>query len=350
MRRPAPTPRLLVLLALLGPFAPLAAAPAAAAAPQALSASNTAPAAVEVTLAPGPHTVGDRVEAVLAVTVPAGRLTGEPRFPVWPEDGSGAWGEAEVVEVGAVEKQEGAGATTFRQRLVLAAFTPGRVALPPLGVALPYADATVEARTPADLALALDSVLPPVAEGAPAPAPRPPAPPRALPLGAAFWWTAGALAAACLALAALAFWRARRAAATAAVGAGAGTPVLDPFAELTAGVELARRAGSVAVGHTLLSRAVRRYLGRALRFPAPESTTSEIQRALAGRSLPAGTSSRLVELLRGCDLVKFARLTVEPAVLAARAETAITVAAGLERHLRPPPQPIPGEPPAEVAA
>ena len=162
--------------------------PGAAASPFANSAIGPVP-PVTVTLSPGPHTVGDRVEAVIAVTVPAGRLSGEARFPVWPADGSGAWGQAEVIAAGAVERSDEGGAVTYRQRLVLAAFAPGTVALPPLAVALPYADRTALARTPAGLALTIDSVLPaPDPSGDPgatgdALTPRPPAPPRPLPLG-----------------------------------------------------------------------------------------------------------------------------------------------------------------------
>jgi hypothetical protein len=302
-------------------------------------AAATSPPTVTVTLAPGRHTVGDRVEATLAVTVPAGRLRGEPRFPLWPAEGgaagAGVWGQAEVVEAGPVERAEQGGAVTFRQRLMLVAFAPGALPLPPLSVALPFADATVEARTPADLALTVDSMLPPsTAPEADAAKlePKPPEPPRPLPWGAKFWWTAGLLAAACLAAGVLAFRRRRLPA-----GAEAAThqPPVDPFRELSDGVAEALGAPSPAAGHTLLSRAVRRYLGRTFGFPAPESSTSEIQRALAGRPLPPGALPRLTELLRGCDLVKFARLAAPPAALATRAEGALAVASEVERRRAP---------------
>ena len=48
---------------------------------------------VTVTLNPQQPTVGDRVEAVLTLTVPTAELAADPRFPAW----SGRWGEAEVL-------------------------------------------------------------------------------------------------------------------------------------------------------------------------------------------------------------------------------------------------------------
>ena len=44
---------------------------------------------------------------------------------------------------------------------------------------------------------------------------------------------------------------------------------------------------------------------------------------------------RAVEILRGCDLVKFARLEVAPEALAGRADAALAVATEIERHRRP---------------
>jgi hypothetical protein len=314
------------------------------------------------------------VAATLSVRVPAGSLTGEPRFPAWrvaapegapeaahdgvpaaggrrgeggpaPAGGGEAWGEAEVVAVGPLEREERDGAVTYRQRLVLAAFAPGRAALPPVGVAIPLAGGTVEARTPAGLALAVASVLPPPAAGGAAgaaadrpaaePAPRPPAPPRPLPLGARFWWTAGVAAATCL-LALAGAYRRLRSAAEPAGGGADDEPDLPPYAELVAALEVARRSPSPPAGHALLSRALRRYLGRTLRFPAPESSTSEIHRALAGRPLPPGVSRRTVDLLRACDLVKFARAAAGVEALAARLSTALGAAGEIEAHLRPP--------------
>ena len=121
--------------------------------------------------------------------------------------------------------------------------------------------------------------------------------------------------------------------------------------ELASGVAEVRWALSTAVGYTLLSRAFRCYLGRTLRFLAPESSTSEIQRALAGRSLAPGVARQAVELLRSCDLVKFARLQVAPKVLAGRANAALAVASEVERHLLPAPADgAPGATSAEAAA
>jgi len=302
-----------------------------------------------VDLAPGPHTVGDRIEAVLTLSAPADDIAGEPRFPDWGE----AWGEADVLTAGAVERvgdgEAGAAGdqtseetgddiapgnaapgrrARFRQRLVLAAFRTGEVPLPPVAVAVPAAGGELLLRSPEGLALAIDSVLPPPGEDG-EPAPMPPAPPRPLPLGARFWWTAGSLAAACALALAWALARRRRAAAAAAA------PAPPPFEELRAALAAARGERSPAAGHAAVSLAFRRYLGRVLRFPAAESSTAEIRRELARRNLPDGAARPAAALLAGCDLVKFARREATAGQLAERAGAALGLATEIEAHLRP---------------
>jgi hypothetical protein len=245
-------------------------------------------------------TVGDRVEVVISLRVPAARLAAEPRFPAWRE----AWGEAEVRE--RQEPQRGerretpGGIVLYRQRLVLAAFRPGRIELPPVGIAVPLRSGTVQAWTPAGMALTVRSVLPPGGKDLAA---RPAAPLLPLPLGLAFFCALAALAAVAAAGSWL-LWRRRHrrlAAATAAV------PPLAPLPELLAALDRLAAARSPLALHIGLSQALRRYLGRTQSFPAPESTTSEIHRRLVQRGWPAARTRATVELLRACDLVKFAR-------------------------------------------
>lgn len=297
--------------------------------------------------APGPHlevavtprklTVGDRVTATLTVTVPAGRLSSPPRFPEWRE----AWGDAEILSAGEPQRVgERAGEITWRQRVVLAAFKPGDVPLPPVRVAVPLEEKTTELTTPDDLALHVESVLP---AGEKSPKPRPPADPRPLPLGAAFWWTAATLATFSALLAAL-LWRRRRASGTAPTK----RPRLAPLAELEA--ELARLPdeASLALAHVRLSLALRRYLGRCLGFPAPESTTGEIRRQLLGRRLPGGLAQQAVAVLYDCDLVKFARHEADRPTLESRVTAVRQLARRLDRHLAPPPVAVPpGDGPAD---
>lgn len=264
---------------------------------------------VEVSVAlPGPAvTVGDRLEAVITVRVPAAQLAGEPRFPVW----RGAWGEAEVREQG--EPRRGAGPdgmAVYSQRLVLAAFHPGKVELPPAAIALPLRAGTVQAWTPARLALAVRSVLP---AGAAAKnlRPRPPAPLRPLPLGTAFFCALAVLAAAAAA-GIWALWRREQRRRAAAETAPA-RPLLAPLPELLAALDRLSGEPSPITLHTGISQALRRYLGRTVCFPAPESTTTEIQRVLLARGWPSAQVRPAVELLRACDLVKFARQQVPAA-------------------------------------
>lgn len=278
---------------------------------------------VEVALSPqGELTVGDRVEAVLTLRVDPAALDGDPRFPVW---GPG-WGNAEVLEKSAPERVEGG--AVWRQRLVLAAFRTGKVELPPVEVAVPLRDRTVQARTPEVLALTVRSVLP---AGEEEPAPKPPAPPRQLPIGAAFWWTLG-ISSLLLALLGGLLWRQRR--AQAAVEEAA-RPALPPFDELLGELDRMADEPSVVRLHTRLSLALRSYLGRSLDFPAAESTTSEIHRSLLARRMPGTLVRQTVELLRACDLVKFARQEVGEDRARERLAAARQVGREIETWARP---------------
>jgi hypothetical protein len=283
------------------------------------------PSPVTVQLAPNAPTVGDRVQATIILRARAADLAGAPRFPVWGK----TWGEAEVVEkTEPVKASEQGGIAVWEQRLVLAAFRPGSVPLPPVAISVPLKAGTVQERTPAGLAIAVRSVIPRSEKN---PQPKPPAALRPLPLGERFWWTVAALAAACLAGVGLLLWRHRRPVASAAAAA----PLLPPFDELTA--ELARLAAepSMLALHTRLSLALRRYFGRRLPFPAVESTTSEIQRQLLSRRMPGPLVRQTIELLRACDLVKFARQEVAAARGRERTTSALRIARELEAHLAP---------------
>jgi len=287
------------------------------------AAAQTAP-KVEVAL--GPHdqlTVGDRVEALLTLRADPATLSGEPRFPVWGT----TWGGADVLEKESPQRIEEHGATVWRQRLVLAAFRIGKVDLSPVEVAVPLRDRTIQVRTPAGLALTVRSVLPP---GQETPAPKPPAPPRQLPIGAAFWWT---LAASGLTLALLGWllWRRRRAEGP----EEAARPQLAPFEELLGELDRIAAEPSVLRLHTRLSLALRAYLGRSLGFAAAESTTSEIHRLLLARRMPGALVRQIVELLRACDLVKFARQDVGEERARERLAAARQVARETETWARP---------------
>lgn len=294
------------------------------------SAGPAGAAAVEVTLPPGPLTVGDRAEVVVTVTGERYEVAGEPRFPAWGE----SWGDAEIVEAGPVVPalgtlEEGGAPHLYEQRLVLVAFRPGLVELPPRPIALPGPEGTAELSTPAGLALRIDSVLPEeLAEtrGSEIEA-RAPAPPRPLPLGAAFWATLAGGCAVLLGLALLAR-RGRRAAAPA--------PHAAPRDELAAALAAAAAAPEPVAGHVALSLALRRFLGRSFEFRAVESTTTEVRRQLRARRAPAAIEARAHEVLAACDRVKFARESTTREALEARIGAAREVAAGVERHLRPP--------------
>jgi hypothetical protein len=261
-------------------------------------------------------TVGDRVEALITVS---GAETAAPRFPSW----AGTWGRAEVLEAGGPEP---AGAGVWRQRLVLTGFAPGRLELPPVEVAVPGGQETIRVTTPQGLAIEVRSVLP---AGEQDIEPKPPEGLRGLPIGERFWWAAGIGLAL---LAAAIFLYARRSAAGEAAEA---KPRLAPLPELLS--ELDALAGDPAVkAHTRLSHAFRRYLGRTAGFAALERTTTEIHRLLTRQRLSPAVVRRLVELLRACDLVKFARQEVSGERTAERLAAARELALAVESELHPP--------------
>jgi len=256
---------------------------------------------LDVTLTPRQATVGDPIEAVLVLHAPAAALAGEPRFPVW----GASWGDAEILEKGAPEKMgEVQGTAGWRQRIVLAGFRTGKIELPPITVYVPLKDRTLQARTPAGLGFDVRSVLPANEKD---PKPMPPAGLRRLPVGAAFWWTLAGMAALCAFLA----WALRRQSLRRRAAAEVGRPAPPPFAELTGTLDGLEAEPSMLRLHTQVSLALRRYLSRTFAVPALESTTSEMQRCLTFKChLASPLVRRTVELLRGCDLVKFARQEV----------------------------------------
>jgi hypothetical protein len=303
-------------------LAVLAAVPLIAQAP----APTTAVPTISVSLAPKAPTVGDHVVATLTLRARTAELAAEPRFPVWAK----TWGEAEIVRKGEpVKLGEQGGVATWEQKVEVVPFRPGALPLPPMAVAVPLKTGTVQAATPAALALAVRSVIP---AGEKAPQAKPPAPPRPLELGTRFWWTVAGLGAACLAAFALLWFQQRkRAKATRAV------PALPPLAELKAEIAGLAAEPSMLALHTRLSYALRRYLGRRLPFPAVESTTGEVQSQLTGRRMPGTLARQTVEILRACDLVKFARQEVGTAQGKARAEAALRLGEEWEAHLAPVP-------------
>ena len=293
---------------------------------------------VQVSLSPNQPTVGDRIAVTITLQVEPGSLAAEPRFPTW----KATWGEAEVVAAGEPVKVS---ETTWRQGLVLTAFRTGQVPLPPVPIAVPFRERTVQVPTPGGLSLDVRSVLP---KGEKNPQPKPERPPVPLPIGDAFWWTLGAMSLAC-AILGLLLLRQRRTREE----PEAARPELAPFDELTSILDRLPAERSAVRLHTSLSLAFRRYLARTLSFPAEERTTSEIHRLLLSGRLPAPMVRQAVELLRACDLVKFARLEVDEDLSRQRIDTARRIAGGIEEQreerLRALTPPMPLEAPLERA-
>ena len=260
---------------------------------------------LDVALSPPEITVGDRIEAQLTLVWTGAEPAAEPRFPTWQE----GWGDAEVLSSSPIETAGGLGGRRlYHQNLVLTAFTTGEIRLPEVTVALPLDEETIEIAS-AEHRFTVRSVLP---EDREALKPRPPAPPVSLAAEAQFGWMVGGLGGLGLLLAWLLARRLRT------FRPSVETAPVAPLAEL---LDRLRQLDPTAAeaAHTGLSLGLRDFLGRSLGFPAMESTTTEIERRL-GRTRPPGggqttqleleTTGDAVRLLRDCDQVKFAGLTV----------------------------------------
>jgi hypothetical protein len=278
------------------------------------------PLALEVEIAPPQATVGELVTATLTLRGAAGDPARTPRFPDW----SRGWGEAEVREARAPQRFDAPDGAEWRQQIVLAAFATGRIALPPVAVAIP-GEPPVAVATPAGLAVEVRSVLP--ADGGDVP-PRPPAPPRRLELPSTFGWTVAALALAALAAALLLARRRPGAGATEAAR-------LSPWGELVRTLD-ALDGSAPERAHVALSLALRRFLGRSFQMPAAQSSTSELGRRLGRRGLERALVRRVVGLLGEIDQVKFARAAATAPDLARRVAEARELAQAVDSHLHPP--------------
>ena len=330
------------------------------------------PAKVTVSLSPEQITVGGLVTAELTL-VWMGRKPSEPaRFPTWQE----TWGSAEVLEASEpVAFEDQSGRHIFKQILRLTSFEVGDVKLPKATIALPLGDETLELQSEGGTSFEVVSVLPdPPAEGDPGPAdpraqpgqappgsqggqalpgdqggegagqalePRPPAPPLELAHARrAFIVTASVLTG--LVLLSL-YLMLRRLAAQSPAEHLPFQRQIDPLTLLSPLEELMSRLDRVdpdyvKPAHTGLSLALRRYLGRRLAFPAVESTTTEIQERLRPLMLPADMGMRTVQLLRDCDMVKFAGISVTEDTTRERVRLTRELGQRLEERFRPAPE------------
>ncbi|MEO1084235.1 MAG: hypothetical protein AAFY88_08330 [Acidobacteriota bacterium] len=329
----------------------------------AATAEGSEPARVTVGLTPQETTVGGRVRAEVTVVWMGGEPAEPIRFPTWHE----TWGDAEILEISEVDAfVDQSGRHVATQVLELTVFETGDVRLPSRTFSVPLADRTVELSSE-PTGFAVSSVLPDVdgeaepgaaqggaqdpASGAPggpgAPDAAPELEPRAsaglaqLEANPAVFWAALAVLALLLGggLEAL-----RRQLARADAEGPADAEEQDAFAALEPLAELKARLEQLdplhgGAAHTGISLALRRFLGRSLGFNAVESTTTEIQRHLLTStprrhlSPPAPLAQRGLEVLRACDLVKFAGLDADPSTVRGRISEVLDLGAELDQFV-----------------
>lgn len=282
-----------------------------------LTAATTGRPELSVVVEPSEVRVGDRVTATLTLEA-SPEATGLPAFPAWP----GTWGPGEVLASSPPFEDNG----VWRQRLELAFFAPGEHTLPAPAVEVPTVGGALTARPARPTVVHVRSVLAPDQREL-----EPAAPPRPLPLGRPFAWTTGALAAAIATTTLFAFWRHRRAFAAAEVEA-----LLPSLEQLRRSLAALSGQGDPEAAWVGLSLALRRYLGARLEFPAAESTTSEIQRALLRDPFPAELSGDLVRILRTADQVKFARHAAAAASVSTHLVETLRLAERVDAVLQPP--------------
>lgn len=290
----------------------------------ALLASSAFDTRLDVAVTPGELTIGDRAELTLSLRLADGLPTGAVSWPEW----GAALGSAEILEIGPVETLtlEG-GQRLLTQTLGVTFFEIGEGIIPSIALEVATANGS-QSLTSEEVRYSVRSILP---EGEAEPQAKPPAPPQRLGLGERFWWATSALLATCLAALALLVQQSRERESE----AGA-LPRLSPRQELERALESLRTESNSDSLHAGISMTTRRYLGRTLDFPAPESTTSEIQRLCRQRQLEPDLVNRTGRLLTSCDMVKFARRHVDLARGQERLAEVESIADGVDEWLRPP--------------
>ncbi len=286
-------------------------------------AAEPAPAAVTVEVTPREATVGERLELVIRVSLPAGVRV--ERTQPGPQLGpfsvlDGGW------EAGA--EADGARIETWRGSI--AAYRTGELELPGIGVKLePAGQARVAPSEP--LAVTIRSVLP----GDTAEAPLELAdlkPPATIEPDYRALRTAGIVLLVLLVGSLVAWWLIRRYGDRLAARA---VPT-DPFHRVPPHVwvygELQRllerrlaEQGHVAEFHAELSWILKRYLGGRYRVDLMEHTTSEVPAMLRQAGAPRGPLGEVRGLLERCDRVKFAGERPEPAACRAVVEEAYRI-------------------------
>jgi hypothetical protein len=116
-------------------------------------------------------------------------------------------------------------------------------------------------------------------------------------------------------------------------------PALPPFAQFLRDLAALAREGDPEAVHTGLSLVTRQLLAALLGIGAVESTTSEIDRELRRTPIRTPTRRRLVELLRRCDEVKFARRPTTGEEARERLANARELGEEVQRELVPQPAP-----------
>jgi hypothetical protein len=279
---------------------------------------SAVPPRLTVELTPQSISIGDQVEVLLTLEIEASPAAA-PRFPTWGQH----WGDAEVL---AVDEPQDEGNGIWRQRLSITVFETGLATLPAVEVQVPLQDQAPSVASTGPKVLQVESILPP---GEQEIAPQPPEPVRQLSAGLRFWWAAAVLGLACAVLGLLLLRAAQR------IRQSLAAMALNPLEALSQALVRLRTEDDARRLLTGLSLELRRYLGRAVGFPAAEGTTTEIQRRLREREVPPELVRDTLALLREVDQIKFARGVADTRQANSRIDDTEQLAKRVEEWLQP---------------
>ena len=261
-------------------------------------AADTAPVTVKTAVAPARATIGTPIRYTIEVTA-------EPGVDVIVEQPTERIGDLDIIDFGVEPTRTVEGRNVILRWFSLVGWEPGDVELPAPGVRWKRGDGEPQAVATSATQVAIESVLATVPDATdirdikdvePVPADLRPY----------------FLAAAGLALLGVLVWLFRRWRRRPAA-AGAALPPSPPHEVAARALsELARRrllqAGEFVEHYTTLAAIVRTYVEQRFALRAPEMTTEEFLGASARDARLAGAHRSLLgQVLRECDLVKFAR-------------------------------------------
>ena len=302
-----------------------------------VSAQTPSPVAVGVVVEPTSVTVGEVFTITLSASHPADYHVIFPKLPDRTDDGFEIRNQRPVAAV-----DNGDGTLTSSVIMEAALFRVGEHSTPALSVGARSPDGGGVVYRPArPVSITVESVLDGSAGGVGGQAAIPPIAPQSEMSSPPIWpwFAAGAMAMAIIAFFARRYWRGRNPPAP-----PLGAPAEIALAELDRIERLdLPAAGDFSRHYTLVSDCMRAFLNGHFGVPTMERATSEIAAEFRAAAAPESEIGGAVAILEESDLVKFARLSPEPAEARAAVSASRRTVRDLSARLaESPPPPLDG--------